>query len=650
MFYNHLKNTHRLGCHCFALLIALHSTPCLSQEKDSLPSPHSLKKLSLEELMDVEVISVSKRPEKLADAASAVQVITREDIRQSGAKTLTEALRLAPNLEVAKVNSSQWAISARGFNNVLANKLLVLVDGRSVYTPLYAGVFWDVQNLLLEDVDRIEVISGPGGTLWGANAVNGIINIITRHSRDTKGLYVEGATGTDLPGLGSLRYGGNISPTLSYRVYGTGFELGNTVLPNGSPSHDRWHLFQGGGRLDWDNSERDRLSMQTNAYRGRPNPDGGDTSVLASGENAVFRWNHSHSDISDFQLQAYYDKTLRDFGNGFAERLQTYDLDWQNWHKLSRRHALTYGADLRLMVHRVANLQLFEFLPDRKTLYLYSVFVQDEWTLVPESLQLTLGTKIEHNSYTGFEYQPNVRLSWKATRTQTIWGSVSRAVRTPSRIDRDFSLLLTPTIPIISGNSGFKSENVIAYELGWRVHPKDNLSFSLSTFYNVYDNIRTAEPGPPPNGIPITFGNGVQGTTFGIELSATQPLTGWWTLRGGYSLLKKTLTVKGDSKDLNKGSAESNDPEDQVLVQSTMELPGHVELGTVVRYVGDLPDPKVPSYLGLDVRIAWTLNKVVELSLTAQNLSQNRHTEFIPSSPSEREIQRSVYGKIICRL
>jgi len=601
--------------------------------------------------MNMEVISVSKRPEKLAEAASAIQVITQKDILNSGAKTIAEALRLAPNLQVAQVNSSQWAVSARGFNNVLANKLLVLIDGRTVYTPLYAGVFWDVQNLLLEDVDRIEVISGPGGTLWGANAVNGVINIITKNSRDTKGLFVEGGAGTALPGLGSLRYGGQISRDLSYRVYGTGFKLGNTVLTNGSKSSDNWQMIQGGFRLDWQGSEKDNLSLQANLYDGKPNPDGGDTAVIANGDNLVFRWNHKVSEKSDFQLQAYYDHTMRDFGNGFTERLRTYDIDWQNRYKLGQRHDVTYGMDFRLMDHKVTNLQLFEFLPEHKTLYLYSLFVQDEIMIVKEHVHFTLGAKIEHNSYTGFEYQPNARLTWMATRSQSVWGAVSRAVRTPSRIDRDFFLYLTPTLPpLISGNDDFESENMLAYELGWRMQPLKNISISLSTFYNVFDDIRSVEPGPPPYGIPATFSNGVKGKTYGIELSANYQLTSWWNLRGGYTFLNKELKVKSDSKDLNAGSAESNDPRHQFLIQSSMDLPGRLKLGYVVRYIDKLPKPKVPGYLEMDVQIGWKLSKVVELNLVGQNLLNNRHSEFIPSSPSPREIQRSVYGKIACRL
>jgi iron complex outermembrane receptor protein len=642
---------HRIALTLLPVLgLACISLSGYGQTPDSLLPYNALKKMSLEELMNIEVVSVSRHPEKLDEAASAIQVITQDDIRRSGAKTLPEALRLAPNLQVAQVNSSQWAISARGFNNVLANKLLVLIDGRTVYTPLYAGVFWDVQNLLLEDIDRIEVISGPGGTLWGANAVNGVINIITKRSKDTKGLFAEAATGTAFPVLGSLRYGGQLSDKLSYRVYGTGFKLGNTLRTKDTAAHDAWPMIQGGFRLDWDASAKDKISLQSNIYGGKPNPDGGDTAVKANGDNIVARWDHQRSENSAFRLQAYYDHTLRDFGNGFSEDLKTWDMEWQDRYQLGSRHILTYGLDLRVMDHRVTNLELFKFLPGHKTLTLYSGFVQDEIMLIRDRLRFTAGAKVEHNSYTGFEYQPNARLTWTPAKNQTIWGAVSRAVRTPARIDRDFYLYLLPTLPFIEGNETFRSENMIAYEAGWRTRPLTNLQLSLSAFYNVYDNIRSAEPGPPPFYIPVTFGNGVKGDSYGIELSATSQLTSWWSLRGGYTFLKKDLSVKPGSQDSNKGSAESDDPEHQFLLQSNLDLPGGIEFGTVLRYISKLPSPRVSDYTGLDLRIGWKLNKVVELDVVGQNLLNSPHTEFVPSSPAPRQIEHSIYGKIICRL
>jgi iron complex outermembrane receptor protein len=629
-----------LSCACLPVYV-------LGQNGDSLLSYNVLKKMSLQELMRIEVTSVSKTPEKLTTAPSAIQVITGDDIRRSGATTLPEALRLAANLQVAKVNASQWAISARGFDNVLADKLLVLIDGRTVYTPLYAGVYWDVQNVLLEDVDRIEVISGPGGTLWGANAVNGVINIITKSSKETKGLFAEAGAGNRTPWMGNLRYGGTIGDNINYRVYGTGFKQAGTGLVKGPVANDDWTMAQGGFRFDWDARKNDQITLQSDFYDGFPNPDG-TTPVVTIGGNVLGRWTHRISAQSDFRVQAYYDQTWRDLLNGFTENLKTFDVDWQYRFPLGRKQELIWGGDVRLLNDKMQNLPLFAFEPAHKNLHIYSTFIQDKLSLVEDRLYLTLGTKIEHNSYTGFEYSPGGHLAWTPARNQMIWAAVSRAIRMPSRIDRDFSLYAVPGVPVISGDD-FRSETLMAYELGWRVQPYEKLSLSIAGFYNVYDNIRSAEPGAPPSGFPITFGNGVKGDTYGIELSGTYQPLNFWRIRGGYTFLKKKLSVKPGSQDLNKASAESDDPENQFLIQSMFNLPARIEAGFVLRYVDALPDPKVPAYTGLDIRISWKFTKHLGLGITGQNLLYNRHAEFIPTSPSPREILRSVNGTLTCR-
>jgi iron complex outermembrane recepter protein len=621
--------------------------PCFSFGQ--ITGVQQLKAMSMEDLMNIEVMTVSRHAEKLREAASAIQVITRSDILSSGAKTLVEALRLAPNLQVAQVNSSQWAVSARGFNNVLANKLLVLIDGRTVYTPLYAGVFWDVQNVLLEDVERIEVISGPGGTLWGANAVNGVINIITRNSKETEGIFLEGAGGNTMPLALGLHYGGKIGDKFHYRVYGTGYQMESMADTSHNDAGDEWQMLQGGLRLDWDLSEKNTLSLQSNIYNGNPNPDGGDTSVTARGDNITARWNFNLSGKCNFQLQAYYDHTWRDFGNKFTEDLKTYDVDYQNSILIGKRHTATYGLGFRLMNHVVTNLELFRFEPADKTLYLYSGFVQDRIMIVNERLYFTLGLKVEHNSYTDFEYQPNVRIAYTPSAKHTIWAAVSRAIRTPARIDREFVLYLAPAFPFIIGNDTFASEDVIAYESGWRLQPLKNLSVSIAGFYNIYNNIRSVEPGPPPFNLPVTFGNGVEGETYGIELSAMNQINDWWSVRGGYTFVKKELGVKPESKDMNEATAESNDPEHQALIQSKITFLKRFDLGVVFRYVERLPDPFVSSYEEIDVRVAFRIGKLMELSVTGQNLLHDHHIEFIPSSPEPREIERSFYGKVICR-
>lgn len=612
----------------------------------ALATVGDLKKLSVDELLDVEVTSVSRRPEKLSEVASAIQVISREDILRSGATSVPEALRLAPNLQVAQVNSSQWAISARGFNNVLANKLLVLIDGRTVYTPLYAGVFWDVQNILLEDVERIEVISGPGGTLWGANAVNGVINITTRSAEQTQGWYVEGSGGGELRASGALRYGGQLRPDTHFRGYVQTFDRDDTLLLDGTPAADAWRHTQGGLRFDWQGAF-DTLTVQSDAYTGKPNPDGA-TAVSAYGGNLLARWSRVISASSDLQLQGYYDRTVRDFNNGFAERLSTYDLDFQHRLKLGSANELIWGVGTRWMDHEVDNLDLFRFSPAHERLSLYNVFLQDEIMLIEERLRLTLGIKAEHNEYTDWELQPNFKAAWSPDDAQTFWAAVSRAVRTPSRLDRDFYLSLTPTVPFIVG-SNFDSENVLAYELGWRSQPHADLSLSVSTFFNEYEGLRTVEPGPPPFGLPVTFSNGLDGETYGAELAATYTLNEAWSLRGGYTFLKKHLELKSTSRDLNLGTAESNDPEHQLVLQWTWNVASGFELDGVLRYVSTLADPRVSQYTDMNLRFAWLPTENIEVSLVGQNLLHSSHLEFIPDSPSPREIERGVVAKVAWR-
>jgi iron complex outermembrane receptor protein len=516
---------------------------------------------------------------------------------------------------------------------------------------LYSGVFWDIQNLILEDIDRIEVISGPGGTLWGANAVNGVINIITKSSRDTKGLFAEALVGTSMKGIGSLRYGGQIKENLTYRVFGNGFKMGNTIdSKTGVRVKDEWSTINGGVQLDWDLSEKSSLSLQQSIYKGNPNPYEENPSDKASGDNILVRWNHKASERFNTQLQAYYDNNDRHSRLERVENLKTYDLDWHSKLEAGKWHTLSFGTNLRVMDHKFNSPPSLQFSPANKVLYLYSFFIQDEARLMGDRLKLTLGSKIEHNSYTGFEYQPNARLSFNFAGHQTLWTAASRAVKTPSRLDEDIRLNIEGVGLVFTGGSNFKSETVLAYELGWRSQPAENISFSLSSFYNVYDNIRSAEPPAPPAILPaVTLANGVKGTTYGAEVSTTYQVNNWWNLRAGYTYLKKDLALKPGSIDLNQATAESNDPSNQILIQSNIKFPARLELGTTIRYIDKLPKPYVPDYCGLDLRLGWHLNKALELNLVGQNLLDKRHLEFIPSTPAPRQIERSVYGKLTFR-
>lgn len=630
-----------------AAMVLAAGTAARAQEMAAL-APSALKKLSFEELLDIEVTSVSRQPVRLASAASAIQVISQEEIRRSGASSIPQALRLASNLQVAQVNASQWAISARGFNNVLANKLLVMADGRTVYTPLYAGVFWDVQDYLMEDLERIEVISGPGGTLWGANAVNGVINVISKASAATQGIFLEAGAGSELESFGGIRYGGELGPDFHYRFYAKAFEQDGTQSLAGMAAGDDWSMAQGGFRIDRQSNSRDLLTLQGDYYDGRPNPDG-TVPVEASGGNLLGRWTRTLGTDADVQLQWYVDHTTRDFGTGFLERLDTYDVDWQHRFGFGPRQELIWGLGIRWMDHEVRNLPLFGFFPAHKELKLYSGFIQDEITLVDNLLGLTVGSKFEHNSYTGLEFQPSIRATLTPADRQTLWAGVSRAVKTPARIDREFKLNFTPAIGLLWSDPGYDSEEVLAYELGWRVQPKDELSLSIAAFFNEYDELRSAAPGPPPFGLPITIRNGVRGESHGVEFSALYEAASWWRLRGGYTYFHKDLEVQPGRVDLNNATAESNDPEHQIVIQSLIDLPADLELDAVLRHVQALPSPAVESYTELDVRLGWRPLASLEFALVGSNLLDGSHPEFVPSSPAPREIERSVHGRVTWR-
>lgn len=638
------------GIVCFVACLALHA---FAGTKDIAPSPDAevvtapdaLKKLSLEELMDVEVTSVSKTPERLLEAASAIQVLTGEDIKRSGAMNLADALRLASNLEVQQIASHAWVVSARGFDALFANKLLVMIDGRSVYTPLDAGVFWDAQNVLLEDLDRIEVISGPGGTLWGANAVNGVINITTKSAKETQGLYVSGGGGSFLQDFGAVRYGDNVGKDLFYRVYAQRFDRNSTLLPNGKDGTNAWDITQGGFRVDYYPSREDTFTWQGDFYDGTEHNSAVDDSSI-DGQNVLGRWKHVFTEDSDFTAQVYFDRTGRqDIPSTITDELLTYDFDFQYRFPLGERQSILCGVGYRFMDDNTPTSTTFAgFVPIGRTMQLFNGFLQDEITLAPHLLKLTLGTKLEHNDFSGFEVQPSGRLAWTPTEHQTIWGAVSRAVRSPSRIDVDYRIPTTPPYAI-AGGPKFHSETVIAYELGYRIQPVRQLSLSLATFYNDYDDIYSVELANPPAPLPYTIQNGTDGQSWGVELSGTLQATDWWRLRGGYTYFHKDLwNNPGHTYPKALQDLLGNDPEHQVLLQSIMDLPGNLQLDVTARCVDDLPDPRVPGYFAMDVRIAWTYKRF-EVALVGQNLFDNQHPEF----STAQEIPRSVFGSVTWR-
>ncbi len=492
----------------------------------AVPASTGLAGMSLDQLLNTQVTLVSRTPERLGESASSIQVITNEEIRRSGAVSLPEALRLATNLQVAQINAHDWAISSRGFNgaplpnNGLSDKLLVMIDGRTVYSPLFGGVFWDVQNVLLEDVDRIEVVSGPGGTLWGSNAVNGVINVVTKSAKDTQGLYLSGLGGTFWHDYGAVRYGGQINDNTYYRVYGLGFQHENTFYPDGEDVNDEWKLAQSGFRIDSYPTQDNTLTLQGDIYGGQDgsgnfyNPTGapGPDFERMSGGNVLGRWTHVFSKKSDLTVQAYFDGQwrdlpLKDFGYG----IRTYDIDVQHRFPLGESQSITWGGGYRLIQDSMNNDTALSLLPADQTLNLYNIFVQDEITLVPDTLKLTLGSKFEHNDYSGYEIEPSGRLAWTLNDRNTIWAAISRAVRSPTRLDAD---TLTPAL--VSPDS-FQSEKLTAYELGYRVRPVEPLSLSIASFYNNYQDLRSFDTNAG-GARPLTFGNNQQAGSWGRVL------------------------------------------------------------------------------------------------------------------------------------
>jgi iron complex outermembrane receptor protein len=614
----------------------------LTQPPDTMGSPTVLKKLSVEELMNVVVTSVSRRAEPLAHAASAIQVVTQDDIRRSGATSLPEALRLASNLQVAQIDSRQWAISARGFNSSTANKLLVLIDGRSVYTPLYSGVFWDVQDVALTDIDRIEVISGPGSTLWGANAVNGVINVITRRPQDTQGLVIAGGGGTGLRGFGSARYGGTVGEKVRYRVYGKGFDRDATALPTGLNATDDWQMGQGGFRVDWESSESNHFTLQGDAYGGQMGqPTGKDVAV--NGGNVLGRWSRTLSATSDIRLRLYFDRTHRDIPGVLGEDLNTYDVELQHRMLLGRRHNLVWGANYRHLVDHVRNTAALAFLPAHDVDHRWGGFIQDEIMLVPERLTVALGAKVEHNEFIGVEIQPSGRVNWRLGRTGTLWGAVSRALRAPSRIDRE---LFAPAQPpyFLAAGPDFRSERELAYELGYRLQHRA-LTMSLATFYNHYDGLRSLERANPPAAFPLVIRNGLDGESYGAELTSEYRVADAWRVRVGYTEMRINIWSKPTSTDTSKGRSENHSPNRQFSVHSSLDLPADLRLDGGLRYVGEIANQQVPGYAELDARLTWSPTAQLGLSLVGQNLLHRRHVEF-GTPATRREIERGLQGAV----
>ncbi|MBI2927323.1 MAG: TonB-dependent receptor [Verrucomicrobia bacterium] len=652
--------------------------------------PAQLGELSLEQLMNLEVISVSKRAEKISSAPAAIFVLTQDDLRHIGVTSLAEALRLVPGLNVARADAHTWAVSARGFNDVFANKLLVQIDGRSVYTPLFSGVHWDVQDTLLEDIDRIEVVRGPGGTLWGANAVNGVINILTKPAKDTLGLLVTAGGGTEEHGYVGARYGLPLADRAWLRFYGKYFNRDDSVmLGSERPGEDDWRVGQGGFRLDWEPSQANALTLQGDLYAGReeqifhanaltpPYALARPNDLNFSGGNVLGRWTHAFSAESELQVQLYFDRTVRN-SVSLHETRDTYDLDAQHHFPLGARQEVVWGVGYRFS-HDELGDGLNIFFPDHsRDLQLFSAFAQDEIALVKDRLKLTVGSKFEHNDFSGFEAQPSARLAWEPHERHTLWASVARAVRTPSRAEAGVRIngsVLPPGPPGPPASSGaalpamigffgsedFRSEHLLAYELGYRLRPHERVALDLAGFFNDYAHLRSLEQGTPrlegtplPTNVllPMTAANHLVGTAYGMELAANYQLADWWRLTAAYTFLELQVRARHGSTDISAPTLEGQSPQQQFTLRSSLDLPGQVELDAALRYVDQLPGLGVPAYTALDVRLGWRPVRNLELSLVGQNLLDDRHPEFL-ASPFTRtqstEVERSFFGKLTWR-
>jgi len=631
------------------LVLALSlASPALAQQAAAL-DPAALKRLSVEELMDIDVTSVSKRSEPLSTAAAAISVITSEDIRRYGATSLPELLRLATGLEVARADGHTWAISARGFDITTANKLQVLIDGRSIYTPLFSGVFWDVQDTLLADIDRIEVIRGPGAALWGANAVNGVINIITKDAAQTQGGRVFAAAGGDEGAAAGVRYGGKLGDGASYRAYARFSHYDPLVFPNGASARDPLQRTQGGFRLDGGTGGAggvgsDAYTVQGDLYTGfYGDPFAADADL--NGGNLLGRWTRRTSATADWKLQVYADLTHRSIPRLFAEQRSTYDLDLQR-HVHAGAHDVLWGVGYRVSGDQVTNSDVIAFLPARRTETLASAFARDEIALVRDRLHLVAGTELEHNDYTGFELQPTLRLAYTPSPKETLWSAVSRAVRTPTRIDTDVRFFAGP-VTAVEGSPGFRSEVVVSYELGWRIQPAPGLSLDTATFYSVYDHLRSQEA--TDGGLPVVLANKAKATTAGIEVSANYQMRPWLRWTAGYSYLDERFGLEPGSSDPTGGTAEGDDPGNQLSLRASLDLPRRVQLDFFLRHVGELPQPVVPAYTELDVRLGWEPVAGLELSLVGRNLLHPHHAEFGAAGPLAQEVPRSVFGRAAWR-
>lgn len=646
---------------------------------------NDLTELSIEELANIEVISVSRTPQKKSRSAAAIFVITSEDIRRSGATSIPEALRMVPGIDVARISSSKWAVSSRGFNSRYSNKLLVLLDGRSLYLTTFSGVFWENQDLFIEDVERIEVVRGPGASLWGANAVNGVINIITKHAKDSTGLQAVAGGGDYERGFARARFGESIGEKNYIRAYASYFNRDEMVDQDQNGLGDPWEKFQTGFRTDNELGDNNNLTIQGDIYQSMINEESTilnlepptyseslDLENETTGYNLLSRYTHRLQGGSEMALQLYYDFLDKEEGTVNIKD-HIFDVDFQFRMSPLSIHEIVWGFGYRLSSDEVDSPLIgIDFDTPKREDSLYSSFVQDTIS-IRDNFQIILGSRFEHNEYTGTEVQPNVRLLWEPSESHLLWAAVSRAVRTPSRGDNDIRFTQQVIPPGVGGNSGpfpeavtiwglsnYKSEDLMAYEIGHRLKAIDTFSLDTTAFYYHYDNLSTYEMGesypildnnPPYVVQPLFVGNRMAADTWGAELSANWQALPIMRFIASYTFYEARLTIEESPTIAGAIYTSDDSPKHQASLRTSIDMPFNTECDIWVRYVDDILDGVIDNYTEMDIRLGWKVSRNVELSLSGQNLLHKSHPEYEENYVlnESAEVPRSVYGKVTLR-
>lgn len=650
------------------LLIATLSAFTSSAQADGSAD---LANFSLEALMNIEVTSASKSAQSLSQVSAALYVLTQEDIRRSGVSSIPEALRMVPGLHVTQIDANNWAISSRGFNDRFSNKLLVLMDGRTLYTPLFSGVYWNVQDTVMADIERIEVIRGSGGTLWGSNAVNGVINITTKRASDTQGTQIVTSVNTNGESV-SMRYGNKFLDNGHYRIYAKGINKDNFKTATDNDAHDSADMQRGGFRIDISPSHKDDFTVQGDFYTGDNDDTVGQTSLTPAsssfidntvkndGSNVLLRWTRQLDSHSEWSLQAYIDQTHRE-DNNLDANIDTYDIDFQHRLPIGKSHEVTWGLGYRYIEDDIKNSFTVAFTPDHREQEILSAFVQDKVQL-NDKLSLTLGTKYENNDYSGDEFQPSARILWSIKKNHSLWAAISRAVRSPSRGHNDLRLNVSafpgmfPTLVSIFSNEDFDSEDLTSIELGYRGQPSENVTLDVSTFYNKYNNLLSKESNPfrvettpaPAHGlISTTNGNTINATSYGMEISSTWQTSPDWRIYSAYSWIDVDASADSDSTDANSArQLEDGVAHHQIQLRSQYKFSSNIEFDTNVYYTSRVKEKNIPAYTRVDLRLGWAMNKNVDVDIIAQNIFDDRHPEFTAQDISNSEIPRALGARM----